>query len=78
MQMTCDAIAAFLSFLTSPMIGKAGDAYGRLPYIFVTTILTGLPSVMLLLCDLGTVGVAPFFLASTPPVKNMSSLPLRT
>eukprot|EP00940_MAST-03C_sp_MAST-3C-sp2_P001531 g1531.t1 len=63
-QITCDSLKCLLAFLFAPLIGTRSDMYGRMPYIVPLSALIGLPTVSLLLCDLGIFGLLPYFVTT--------------
>ena len=63
-QTLCDSIAALFTFFVAPIIGQYSDAYGRMPYIVPASCVVGLPSITLLLCDLGVFGLEPYYLVT--------------
>ena len=60
-QIVCDSIAALFTFTVAPIVGQYSDAYGRMPYILPASCVIGLPSISLLLCDLGIFGLEPYY-----------------
>jgi MFS family permease len=63
-QILCDSIASLFTFIIAPIVGQYSDAYGRMPYILPASCVIGLPSITLLLCDLGVFGLEPYYMVT--------------
>lgn len=63
-QITCDGLKCLLAFFLAPGIGARSDQVGRKVFLIPTAAIMGLPTVALLLCDLGLIGLWPYFVTT--------------